>query len=161
MQAVIAQHHSRSAPLQPNNTWVSDPHHQSRPSKSRRNPYPSTSPRKASNLKQEEDYTPDFPRSFREANQPKLSRCHRCLGRDKHDIRWCSRTTLWNGKQAVLCNWNRNGYLEISRGNYVGLELCADWQRPNGCTGKTHPEKHCCSGCAQSSHGAENCPEGQ
>ncbi|KAJ3809619.1 hypothetical protein F5876DRAFT_16200, partial [Lentinula aff. lateritia] len=83
--------------------------------------------------------------------------CHRCLGRDKHDICQCLRTTLWNGKQVVLCNWNRNGYLEISRGTYVGLELCVDWQHPNGCTSRMHPEKHCCLGCAHSSHGAENC----
>ncbi|KAJ3924200.1 MAG: hypothetical protein NXY57DRAFT_882509, partial [Lentinula lateritia] len=82
--------------------------------------------------------------------------CHWCLGRDKHDIHWCSHTMLWNGKQGVLCNWNSSSYLEILRGTYMGLELCADWQHPNGCTNKAHPEKHQCSGCTNSGHGAES-----
>ncbi|KAJ3809889.1 hypothetical protein F5876DRAFT_42981, partial [Lentinula aff. lateritia] len=87
--------------------------------------------------------------------------CHRCLGQDKHDIRHCSRTSIWNGKRGVACNWNKQGYLKIAKGTNAGLELCANWQRPNGCTSCAHPEKHWCSGCTNSSHGASSCPDGE
>ncbi|KAJ3792355.1 hypothetical protein GGU11DRAFT_656653, partial [Lentinula aff. detonsa] len=83
--------------------------------------------------------------------------CHRCLGRDKHDVRRCSRTLLWNNKQRVICEWNARNFLEISAGIHKGVELCADWQRSNGCTSSSHPEKHRCSGCASPNHGAESC----
>ncbi|KAJ3792981.1 hypothetical protein GGU11DRAFT_442783, partial [Lentinula aff. detonsa] len=103
----------------------------------------------------------DLQKSFREATQTQLSRCHRCLGRDKHNICRCSRTLLWNGKKNVLCKWNTKGYLEITMGQFAGLKLCAEWQRPNGCINRKHTEKHRCSGCASTYHGADGCPEGQ
>ncbi|KAJ3806340.1 hypothetical protein F5876DRAFT_21931, partial [Lentinula aff. lateritia] len=87
--------------------------------------------------------------------------CHRCLGRDKHDVRHCSHTSIWNGKHGVMCHWNKQGFLEITDGTNAGQELCADWQRPNGCTSQAHPEKHRCSGCMSTSHGANSCPEGE
>lgn len=129
------------------------------PNRSSSGPYPQTSPRKQK--PPTNDATAEFQRSFRKADQPQLQRCHRCLGRDKHDVRRCSRSTLWNNKREVLCNWNAKHYLEIAKGTHKGLELCADWQRPNGCTERDHPEKHRCSGCASTAHGAEGCPEGQ
>ncbi|KAJ4494028.1 hypothetical protein C8J55DRAFT_447914 [Lentinula edodes] len=125
--------------------------------KARQTPYPSTSPRKASR----QPDNPNFQRSFRDLNQAPLTRCHRCLGRDRHDVRHCSRTSLWNRKRGVTCKWNKQGFLEITSGTNAGLELCADWQRRNGCTSKAHPEKHRCSGCTSSSHGASSCPEGE
>ncbi|KAJ3780140.1 hypothetical protein GGU11DRAFT_693577 [Lentinula aff. detonsa] len=60
-----------------------------------------------------------------------------------------------------MCNWNGNKRLEFSSGIHKGLEVCANWQRPNGCTEENHPKKHRCSGCASSNHGAEECPDGQ
>ncbi|KIK52988.1 hypothetical protein GYMLUDRAFT_77645 [Collybiopsis luxurians FD-317 M1] len=140
-------------------TQTPAPHTPSPHSKTRPAPYPPTSPRKASGTKNSE--TTSFQRSFRNANQAQLARCHRCLCRDKHDIRRCTRTTLSGGKRDVLCNWNSKGYLEITHGTHAGLELCAEWQRPNGCTSRKHPEKHRCSGCASTLHGAEGCPDGQ
>lgn len=158
MQLIAAQYKRElqsigrtSQPLPPTQPTRNTPH------KHRNTPYPSTSPRKASSMKEE----PDLQKSFRDANQPRLPRCHRCLGRDKHDIRRCSRTSLWNGKKDVLCGWNAKGYLEILAGLFAGLELCAEWQRPNGCTSRKHSEKHRCSGCASTNHGADGCPEGE
>ncbi|KAJ3769840.1 hypothetical protein FB446DRAFT_623663, partial [Lentinula raphanica] len=87
--------------------------------------------------------------------------CHRCLGRDKHDVRRCSRTSFWNGEGKVLCNWNARRYLEITNGQHKGLELCGNWQSPNGCTESTHPQKHRCSGCAAPDHGADTCLKGE
>lgn len=137
-------------------------------SRSSSGPYPSTSPRKQRAIANDANAAnaanttnTDFHRSFREGDQPQLPRCHRCLGRDKHEVRRCPRTKLWDSKRDVLCNWNAKQYLKISKGTHKGLELCAEWQRPNGCTERGHPEKHRCSGCASTAHGAEGCPEGQ
>lgn len=125
--------------------------------KTRPSPYPSSSPRKA---KGGNSTDKPFQKSFRDIDHPPLSHCHKCLGRDKHDIRKCSRTSLANGKREVLCDWNAQRYLEFIKGPHKGLEVCADWQRPNGCTSRNHSEKHRCSGCASTAHGAGGCPEG-
>ncbi|KAJ3779519.1 hypothetical protein GGU11DRAFT_694022, partial [Lentinula aff. detonsa] len=87
--------------------------------------------------------------------------CHRCLGRDPHFVKKCSRTSIWNNSRKVICDWNEKSYLEICEGIHKGLELCADWQRTNGCTNRGHTEKHRCSGCASTNHGANGCPDGE
>ncbi|KAJ3985632.1 hypothetical protein F5890DRAFT_1125799 [Lentinula detonsa] len=104
---------------------------------------------------------PEFQRSFRSVDHPTLQRCHRCLGRDPHFVRKCSRTSIWNNSRKVICDWNEKSYLEICEGIHKGLELCADWQRTNGCTNRGHTEKHRCSGCASTNHGANGCPDGE
>jgi hypothetical protein len=107
-----------------------------------------------------------FTRTFRNADpettsDPKsqrrdLSRCPMCLGRHQHNIFKCSADKLWDGKAPTRCTRNHRGFLN----NPSGTELCNDWQKPNGCTLATHPNKHECSGCGEASHGAQECPLG-
>ncbi|KAJ7337676.1 hypothetical protein DFH08DRAFT_705361 [Mycena albidolilacea] len=77
--------------------------------------------------------------------------CANCLGRHKH---WaCSRGPLWDGSCAC---WMRN---EQGRPiNPSGIELCSDFQHPEGCSSKGHDKKHECAGCGQHNHGVQKCP---
>lgn len=84
------------------------------------------------------------------------ARCNMCLSRDRHDVRSCTSTKLWDGTRA----WSTRNTV----GNLIGpdgRELCTNWQRPNGCTVSSHPDMHLCSGCGEKSHGAQDCPRGQ
>ncbi|EPS94629.1 hypothetical protein FOMPIDRAFT_1134021, partial [Fomitopsis schrenkii] len=42
-----------------------------------------------------------------------------------------------------------------------GRTLCCDWQRLDGCNSHLHDSRHLCSGCGQSTHGAQNCPRAE
>lgn len=98
-----------------------------------------------------------FTQSFRNDNTTEHpSRCPCCLDRDRHNIRMCKRTTLWDNKTPARCVQNKHGHLS----NPAGIELCTNYQRLNGCTDTTHPTKHECSECGEPSHGAASCPLG-
>ncbi|KAH9846308.1 hypothetical protein C2E23DRAFT_744365, partial [Lenzites betulinus] len=79
--------------------------------------------------------------------------CAICLG--KHpisEVASCNRSKLWNGQPAFS---TRIGKRIQSRD---GAPLCIGWQRPAGCSSRDHPERHACSGCGGTRHGACDCP---
>jgi hypothetical protein len=86
-----------------------------------------------------------------------LHACALCLGRFAHNVHKCKSELLWDNKTPTSCRRSTDGRLVNSQ----GLQLCYDWQRPNGCasTGKDHI--HECSGCGNPNHGAQSCPRGQ
>ncbi|KAJ3902993.1 hypothetical protein F5879DRAFT_804416 [Lentinula edodes] len=129
--------------------------------KTRQAPYPSTSPCKASKQVDNRQSDPPPISNVPFVNQANLnSHAVTDVSDETNTIFAAACTSIWNGKRGVACNWNKQGYLEIAKGTDAGLELCADWQRPNGCTSRAHPEKHRCSGCTNSGHGASSCPDG-
>lgn len=79
--------------------------------------------------------------------------CASCLGCHKWSYATCNTSTLWN-RQKGKARKNSQGRLVTAD----GLILCFDWQLPAGCQMSSHPEKHRCSGCGKSNHGAQSCP---
>ncbi|KIL59849.1 hypothetical protein M378DRAFT_60503, partial [Amanita muscaria Koide BX008] len=85
-----------------------------------------------------------------------LTACAICLGRHPHKISECRAVTLWDGKTASRCT-KHDGQLT----NPHRRPICLDWQRPGGCNHRDHSERHECSGCGASQHGAQQCPLAQ
>ncbi|KAI0037963.1 hypothetical protein FA95DRAFT_1506252 [Auriscalpium vulgare] len=79
-----------------------------------------------------------------------------CLGRDQHDVGHCNRARLWDDSRATRCTRNARDRLAVG-----DTEICLAWQLPNGCQSTNHLERHACSGCGDTSHGANGCPLAQ
>lgn len=82
-----------------------------------------------------------------------LSACPVCLSRRKHNIRACQLPTLWDGKHKARCTRSDNGRVL----DEDGRALCYNWNQSAGCEDKSARHIHECSGCGESSHGAQEC----
>ncbi|KAK0216608.1 hypothetical protein EDD85DRAFT_782055, partial [Armillaria nabsnona] len=80
--------------------------------------------------------------------------CAICLG-IHGNLKFCRSSTLWNGG-ATRCLRTSNGSLVNKSGDLI----CLDWNRPIGCK-RSHPSRHECSGCGNTSHGAFHCSYAQ
>ncbi|KZP32497.1 hypothetical protein FIBSPDRAFT_722575, partial [Athelia psychrophila] len=81
--------------------------------------------------------------------------CAVCLGRlPRHDMRSCQALKTWDRKHDTFAKRTTSGHLVAREGNNP---LCLDWQRPSGCSTRTHDNRHLCSGCGDVSHGATLC----
>ncbi|KAF8465633.1 hypothetical protein DFH94DRAFT_639669, partial [Russula ochroleuca] len=93
---------------------------------------------------------------FRPSADSRGEVCAACLGRHEHTFAKCDGHRLWDGSSGAA---RKHGL-----GKLVGTDgspLCYDWQLPRGCQSTSHPEKHRCSGCGRSSHGAQSCPRAE
>ena len=86
-----------------------------------------------------------------------LPACPVCLSRESHSVRYCQAPTIWNGKQKTKSTRDDEGKLL----DESGRRLCQNWNQSIGCTDKTSRHVHICSGCAESTHGAQQCPLAQ
>ena len=97
------------------------------------------------------------PRRFRRTSlnteTPSLSACPVCLSRKKHNIRTCRVDTLWDGKRKTRCTRNEDGKIV----DEAGRPLCHNWNQVVGCKDGSSRHIHECSGCGESSHGAQEC----
>lgn len=94
--------------------------------------------------------------SFRNgASRKDLAACAICLGRQPHRVRDCNAEKTWDGARA-RCRRNDARIINPS-----GLTLCCDWQREDGCRSSSHDERHECSGCGATDHGAQRCKRAQ
>jgi hypothetical protein len=93
---------------------------------------------------------------FQSGADPRGGVCATCLGRHEHSYSKCDGRKLWNGSPGRA----RKGELGTMVGP-DGLPLCFDWQLPKGCRSTFHPEKHRCSGCGKTNHGAQSCPRAE
>lgn len=101
--------------------------------------------------------TPE-PTPFRNgASSQSPAACAICLGRHLHNVRMCASTTTWEGGKV----WSRRGDNGRLFSISSGAALCLDWQQPVGCSSNDHPQRHICSGCGKTDHGAQNCPRTQ
>ncbi|KAH7907932.1 hypothetical protein BJ138DRAFT_987642, partial [Hygrophoropsis aurantiaca] len=75
------------------------------------------------------------------AGQPGLTACAVCLGRFRHNVHKCTSSLLWDNTTKSYCHRNPEGRLV----NPKGLQLCYDWQRPNGCPIHSRDHIHECS----------------
>jgi hypothetical protein len=82
--------------------------------------------------------------------------CATCLGRHEHPFVKCDGHELWDGSPGSIRK-SGNGRPVDPNGN----PLCLDWQRLKGCQSSSHSERHRCSGCGKSSHGAQACPRAE
>jgi hypothetical protein len=83
--------------------------------------------------------------------------CAICLGRQEHDYAKCVKEKLWDGTTNSYATRGEDRKLTSVTGN----SLCFQWQLTKGCSKSTHLEKHRCSGCGSSSHGAQKCPRAE
>ena len=93
---------------------------------------------------------------FRSGADSRGAVCATCLGRHEHAFGKCTARKLWNGAAAGA---KKNGYGRLVGED--GLAICYDWQLPPGCQSTSHNERHKCSGCGKTSHGAQNCPRAE
>ncbi|EIW54666.1 uncharacterized protein TRAVEDRAFT_131111, partial [Trametes versicolor FP-101664 SS1] len=78
--------------------------------------------------------------------------CAICLGHHPStEIYKCVKSKLWNGMPAFSARVGKR--IQTRK----GAPLCIAWQRPNGCASDEHPERHVCSGCGGTDHGASSC----
>ncbi|KAG2744526.1 hypothetical protein P692DRAFT_20644595, partial [Suillus brevipes Sb2] len=83
--------------------------------------------------------------------------CAVCLGRNNHSFIECTAERLWdNTFPAVATRTNKHLLLRGS-----DKPLCVDWQRVGSCSSNAHSERHICSGCLTTTHGAQSCPRAQ
>jgi hypothetical protein len=98
---------------------------------------------------------------FRGTGSSSARVCAVCLGRhETTKIRFteCEATRTWDGAHRTLSRRNsRKELVSISS----GLPLCVDWQRERGCNVGRHAERHRCSGCDSTGHGASSCPRAE
>jgi hypothetical protein len=83
-----------------------------------------------------------------------LSTCPVCLGRHKHPIRHCQSPTLWDNENKSHCSRNAEGRITDEAGRF----LCLNWNQAVGCKDKFARHIHECSGCGNTTHGAQQCP---
>lgn len=97
--------------------------------------------------------TASRPHNFgRGADTPSPSVCAICLGRGHPEMAKCNSGVFWNGKPS-RCRRNARGRVV----NPDGTEICLDWQLARGCSSRNHSDRHECSGCGRSDHGAHSC----
>ena len=90
-------------------------------------------------------------RKNREYEVYPLSACQICLSRKKHAIRKCQASTLWDGQHKTRCSRTPDRKIIDSSGH----TLCSNWNQTIGCNDKSSRHIHECSGCGESSHGAQ------
>ena len=93
---------------------------------------------------------------FQSGAGPRGGVCAVCLGRHDHTFAKCDNTRLWDGSPCAARR-NEQGRLVAES----GLPLCFDWQVPKGCKSTGHLERHVCSGCGGTDHGAQGCPRAE
>ena len=119
----------------------------------RRSASPDRGPRRS-----RQAFDPNRPPGFQSgAGGNALPACAICLGRFSHRVIECDSSTTWDGLHQTIAKRVR-GELLLRQDNQP---LCADWQHKRGCTSKRHDKRHICSGCGQTSHGAQTCPRAQ
>jgi len=96
---------------------------------------------------------PRFRRNDSEHSTHPLSACPICLSRKAHQIRKCQETTLWDGRNKARCSRTEDGRIVDGRGR----TLCSNWNQKIGCKDKSTRHLHKCSGCGDTSHGAQQC----
>ena len=96
------------------------------------------------------------PEVFQSGAAPRGGVCAVCLGRHEHIFAKCEEAKLWDGS-ANAPRKGEQGQLVAAN----GLPLYFDWQIPRGCSSLSHPDRHRCSGCGRSDHGAQGCPRAQ
>ena len=84
------------------------------------------------------------------------SACAVCLGRHPHKIVDCVAPSLWDNSHPALAI-RSNKILSMRDGR----PICGDWQRLSGCNSARHDNRHLCSGCGSTAHGAQGCPRAQ
>ncbi|KAH9062379.1 hypothetical protein EDB87DRAFT_1559208, partial [Lactarius vividus] len=82
--------------------------------------------------------------------------CAIFLRRHEHTFAKCRAEKLWDGS-ANASRKNEQGRLVAAD----GLPLCFDWQVSRGCASASHSERHRCSSCGKSDHGAQVCPRAE
>ncbi|KAG1853196.1 hypothetical protein DFJ58DRAFT_660954, partial [Suillus subalutaceus] len=83
--------------------------------------------------------------------------CAVCLGHNSHSFIDCTADRIWdNTFPALATRVNKQLLLRNS-----DKPLCVDWQCSRGCSSHSHDERHVCSGCLSSTHGAQVCPRAQ
>jgi hypothetical protein len=87
---------------------------------------------------------------------PRGGVCAACLGRHDHAYGKCEGRKLWDGTDASARK-NEHGKLVAAD----GLPLCYDFQLPKGCSSSLHLDRHTCSGCGKTGHGAQKCPRAE
>ncbi|KAF8267698.1 hypothetical protein EI94DRAFT_1580251 [Lactarius quietus] len=93
------------------------------------------------------------PEFFQTGAGPRGGVCTACLGCHEHTYAKCEGLRLWDGS-ASATQKNEQGQLVAAD----GLPICFDWQILRGCSSTSHPDRHRCSGCGRSDHGAQGCP---
>jgi len=93
-----------------------------------------------------------FRRDGKETETIALSACPICLSRKKHPIRNCQEQLLWDGQTKARCH-RADGKIVDQKGR----TLCSNWNQSIGCKEKLSRHIHECSGCGESSHGAQEC----
>ncbi|EPS98848.1 hypothetical protein FOMPIDRAFT_1091889, partial [Fomitopsis schrenkii] len=83
--------------------------------------------------------------------------CAICLGRHQHRVFNCDATKTWDQAFDTIATRVDKNLVLIDNGR----TLCCDWQRLDGCNSRLHDSCHLCSGCGQSTHGAQNCPRAE
>lgn len=105
---------------------------------------------RSDNIRHEQDFSYG-------TNPKALPVCAVCLGRHSHNVYNCNALRTWNSAHATTSKRTK-GELRL-RSN--SAPLCIEWQRARGCPSTKHDAKHICSGCNQTSHGAQQCPRSQ
>ena len=82
-----------------------------------------------------------------------LSACPICLSRKKHRLQECQATSLRDGQNKARCTRANNGRIIDSNGRV----LCSNWNQTIRCKDRSSHHIHECSGCGESSHGAQQC----
>jgi hypothetical protein len=93
---------------------------------------------------------------FQPGAGPRGGVCAACLGRHEHAFGKCEGHKLWDGSPGSA--------RKSEQGKLVGadgLPLCYDWQLPRGCQSALHLDRHKCSGCGKTGHGAQACPRAE
>ena len=96
---------------------------------------------------------PRFRKSSSEREAHPLSACPICLSRKRHQIRKCQASVLWDGQRKAKCSRTEDGRIIDGEGR----TLCTNWNQSLGCREKSTRHIHECSGCGETSHGAQEC----
>jgi hypothetical protein len=122
-------------------------------------PPPLPNPRKHTHDDVDHNHGGGKRRDFRlptESRSPSV--CGLCGGR--HDSPHnCKRTRTWDGKHECACFRNNGNQLELR----TKAPFCFNFNLPKGCTSAYpgHLDRHICSLCSETSHGAQSCPRAQ
>lgn len=83
--------------------------------------------------------------------------CAVCLGCHGHSFIECTAERLWDNNFPAIAT--RSNKALLLRGS--DKPLCVDWQRTRSCPSRQHDDRHVCSGCLATSHGAQACSRAQ
>jgi hypothetical protein len=93
---------------------------------------------------------------FQSGADPRGGVCAACLGRREHPFIRCEGRKLWDGSNSASRK-DESGTLVSTD----GLPICYNWQLPRGCQSAMHSNRHRCSGCGKTGHGAQACPRAE